>query len=141
MSQIVEFVNDRLDIILQSSGRTEQQLTQLDNKIEGEYVSPQDIDAIKFATKTRAEKLMESKGLQVTIDTLLLGDIYQQAQANKKAKEEYKYQVGKTKSKIMVTVKKYLGMKGNAPNNHIRRKDVDLAIQFIKSVKQSQLKY
>lgn len=30
-------------------------------------------------------------------------------------------------------------MKGNAPNNHIKRKDVDLIIQFIKDVRPSAI--
>ncbi len=30
-------------------------------------------------------------------------------------------------------------MKGNAPNNHIKRKDVDLAIQFIKDIRPSAI--
>ena len=57
----------------------------------------------------------------------------------KKAKEEYTYQLGKIKSRILVATKKSIGMKGNAPNNHIKRKDVDLAIQFIKDIRPTQI--
>lgn len=112
--------------------QTNFKLETIDRKIEGEYVTPQDLDAIKFATKVRAEKLISETGVQMTIDTISFGDIYEQARANKLAKEKYKYDVGRLKSKIMVAVKKHLKMKGNAPNNHIKRKDVDTCIEFIK---------
>lgn len=116
-----------------------QKLETIDKKIEGEYVTPQDLYAINYAIKVKSEKFVDDAGTQLTIDSVLAGDIYEQAQASKKAKEQRKYDIGKVKRQILVAVKKYLGMKGNAPNNHIKRKDVDAAVQFIKNVKQSEL--
>lgn len=140
MNQLIEqLVSDKLDYLISTGQGSHQKLDALNNKFEGEYVTPQDIDAIKFAIKSKAEQTLESYGLQMTIDTLLVGDVYEQAIANKKAKEEYRYQVGKVKSRLLVLTKKHLGMKGNAPNNHIKRKDVDLAIQFIKDVRPSAI--
>ena len=75
----------------------------------------------------------------MTLDEFLIGDVYEQAPSKQKAKEEYRHQLGKVKSKLLVKSKKHLGMKGNAPNNHIKRKDVDLAIQFIKDVRPSAI--
>ncbi|WP_239705134.1 antA/AntB antirepressor family protein [Mammaliicoccus sp. R-M63] len=140
MNDLIEqLVSDKLDYLISTGQVSNNKLDDLNNKFEGEYVTPQDIDAIKFTVKSKAEQLLQNEGLQMTLDTLLIGDVYEQALANKKMKEEYRYQLGKAKSKILVATKKELGMKGNAPNNHIKRKDVDLAIQFIKDVRPSQI--
>lgn len=140
MNQLIEqLVSDKLDYLISTGQVSNEKLEALNNKLEGEYVTPQDIDAIKFAVKAKSEKTLENVGLQMTLETLLVGDVYEQAVANKKAKEEYSYQLGKVKSRLLVATKKHLGMKGNAPNNHIKRKDVDLAIQFIKDVRLSQI--
>lgn len=140
MNQLIEqLVSDKLDYLISTGQVSNEKLEELNNKFEGEYVTPQDIDAIKFAVKSKSEKTLENVGLQMTLETLWVGDVYEQAVANKKAKEEYSYQLGKAKSKLLVLTKKHLGMKGNAPNNHIKRKDVDLAIQFIKDVRSSQI--
>ena len=140
MNQLIEqLVSDKLDYLISSGKVSNEKLEALNDKFEGEYVTPQDIDAIKFAVKAKSEQTLENVGLQMTIDTLLVGDVYEQAMANKKAKEEYRYQLGKVKRQLFVATKKHLGMKGNAPNNHIKRKDADLAIQFIKDVKPSQI--
>lgn len=140
MNQLIEqLVSDKLDYLISTGQVSNEKLEALNNKFEGEYVTPQDIDAIKFAVKAKAEQILSSAGLQVTIDEYLIGDVYEQALANKKAKAEYRYQLGKVKSKLLVKSKKHLGMKGNAPNNHIKRKDVDLTIQFIKDVKPSAI--
>ena len=119
--------------------QTKSKLETIDKKIEGEYVTPQDLDAINYAIKFKAEKFVDDTGVQITIDSVLVGDIYEQARASKKAKEQRKYDIGKYKRAILVALKKHLGMKGNAKNNHIRRKDVDKAIEFIKNVKQKEL--
>lgn len=140
MNQLIEqLVSDKLDYLISTGRVSNQKLEELNNKFEGEYVTPQDIDAIKFAIKSKAEQILGKIGIQVTIDEFLIGDVYEQALANKKAKEEYRYQLGKAKSRLFVLTKKHLGMKGNAPNNHIKRKDVDLAIQFIKDVRLSAI--
>lgn len=140
MNELIEqLVSDKLDYLISTGQVSNNKLDDLNNKFEGEYVTPQDIDAIKFTVKSKAEQLLQNEGLQMTLDTLLIGDVYEQALANKKMKEEYRYQLGKAKSKILVATKKELGMKGNAPNNHIKRKDVDLAIQYIKDLRASQI--
>lgn len=140
MNQLIEqLVSDKLDYLISTGQVSNQKLEELNNKFEGEYVTPQDIDAIKFAIKSKAEQILGKAGIQVTLDEFLIGDVYEQALANKKAKEEYRHQLGKVKSKLLVKSKKHLGMKGNAPNNHIKRKDVDLAIQFIKDVRPSAI--
>lgn len=140
MNELIEqLVSDKLDYLISTGQVSNNKLDDLNNKFEGEYVTPQDIDAIKFTVKSKAEQLLQNEGLQMTLDTLLIGDVYEQALANKKMKEEYRYQLGKAKSKLLVATKKELGMKGNAPNNHIKRKDVDVAIQFIKDIRASQI--
>lgn len=140
MNDLIEqLVSDKLDYLISTGQVSNNKLDDLNNKFEGEYVTPQDIDAIKFTVKSKAEQLLQNEGLQMTLDTLLIGDVYEQALANKKMKEEYRYQLGKAKSKLLVATKKELGMKGNSPNNHIKRKDVDVAIQFIKDIRASQI--
>lgn len=107
MNQLIEqLVSDKLDYLISTGRVSNEKLDALNNKFEGEYVTPQDIDAIKFTIKSKAEQILESFGLQITLDTLLIGDMYEQAIANKKAKEEYRYQLGKVKSRLLVLTKK-----------------------------------
>lgn len=138
MNQLIEqLVSDKLDYLISTGQVSNQKLEELNNKFEGEYVTPQDLLAIKYAVKDKAEATLKYQGLQMTIDTI--GDVYEQAVAYKKAEEQEKFHIGKAKRKLLVLTKKHLGMKGNAPNNHIKRKDVDLAIQFINDVKLSAI--
>ncbi|MGV3043474.1 phage antirepressor Ant, partial [Staphylococcus rostri] len=101
--------------------------------------TPQDILAIKYAITDKAEKFVEGLGIQLTLDNVFDGDIYELARENKRQEQQKNYHIGKAKSRLLVLTKKHLGMKGNAPNNHIKRKDVDLAIQFIKDVRLSAI--
>ncbi|EJG5859939.1 antA/AntB antirepressor family protein [Staphylococcus pseudintermedius] len=138
MNQLIErLVNDKLDYLISTGQVSNQKLDALNDKLEGEYVTPQDLLAIKYAIKDKAEETLKHQGLQMTIDTI--GDVYEQAIAYKKAEEQEKFHIGKAKRKLLVLTKKHLGMKGNAPNNHIKRKDVDIAIQFIKDVRLSAI--
>lgn len=138
MNQLIEqLVSDKLDYLISTGQVNNKKLDELNNKFEGEYVTPQDLLAIKYAVKDKAEETLKYQGLQMTIDTI--GDVYEQAIAYKKAEEQEKFHIGKAKRKLLVLTKKHLGMKGNAPNNHIKRKDVDLAIQFINDVRLSAI--
>lgn len=113
-------------------------IVEVDKKIEGEYVTPQDVKALKFAVEKRATFILQKQGVQLSLDTFAdsLGlSMQEQADAHKKAQEQFNNDLGKVKAKIMVSVKKYLGMKGNSPNNHIKRKDVDMAIDYISYIK------
>lgn len=120
---------------------TSQKLETIDKKIEGEYATPQDIDAIKYAIKVRAENFMYGLGLQLTIESININndDIYEQAQVNKRQKQQYRHDLGKVKSSILVEMKKRIGMKGNDPNNRIKRKNVDMAIQSINDIKRNDI--
>lgn len=138
MNQLIEqLVSDKFDYLISTGQVSNKKLDELNNKFEGEYVTPQDLLAIKYAVKDKAEETLKYQGLQMTIDTI--GDVYEQAIAYKKAEEQEKFHIGKAKRKLLVLTKKHLGMKGNAPNNHIKRKNVDLAIQFIKDVRLSEI--
>ncbi|MDB0581351.1 BRO-N domain-containing protein [Salinicoccus roseus] len=140
--EIIKYLAEQVAKINSSNAlyqqETKQELQNINKSLTGEYVTPQDIDAIQYAIKHKAEKILDRQGMQLTLETLLdMPDmsIYDQAQAHKKQKEEYRYALGKTKSAILVSLKKALGMKGNAPNNHIKRKDVDIAIQYVKEMR------
>lgn len=139
--QVIHYLAEQVAMINENNKAQSNQLETIDKKIEGEYVTPQDLDAIQYATKVRAEKFLDKLGMQITLETLIdeSQNIYEQALASKKAKEQRRRDLGKFKSKILVATKKELGMKGNAPNNHIKRKDVDMAIQHIKDLKASQI--
>lgn len=139
--QVIHYLAEQVAMINENNKAQSNQLETIDKKIEGEYVTPQDLDAIQYATKVQAEKFLDKLGMQITLETLIDDNqnIYQQALASKKAKEQRRRDLGKFKSKILVATKKELGMKGNAPNNHIKRKDVDMAIQHIKDLKASQI--
>ncbi|MDC5694323.1 Bro-N domain-containing protein [Mammaliicoccus sciuri] len=139
--QVIHYLAEQVAMINENNKEQLNQLETIDKKIEGEYVTPQDLDAIQYATKVQAEKFLDKLGMQITLETLIdeSQNIYEQALASKKAKEQRRRDLGKFKSKILVATKKELGMKGNAPNNHIKRKDVDMAIQFIKDIRPSQI--
>ncbi|WP_078104451.1 BRO-N domain-containing protein [Mammaliicoccus sciuri] len=139
--QVIHYLAEQVAMINENNKAQSNQLETIDKKIEGEYVTPQDLDAIQYATKVQAEKFLDKLGMQITLETLIDDNqnIYEQALASKKAKEQRRRDIGKFKSKILVATKKQLGMKGNAPNNHIKRKDVDMAIQHIKDLKASQI--
>lgn len=139
--QVIHYLAEQVAMINENNKAQSNQLETIDKKIEGEYVTPQDLDAIQYATKVQAEKFLDKLGMQITLETLIDDNqnIYEQALASKKAKEQRRRDIGKFKSKILVATKKELGMKGNAPNNHIKRKDVDMAIQHIKDLKASQI--
>ncbi len=122
----------------ESNQETHNKLDSLNSKFEGEYVTPQDLVALKYAINHKAEQVIERHGLQMTLDTIAddpTVNIFEQAEAHKKQKEQYQYHLGKVKSRILVMVKKALGLKGNAPNNHIKRKDVDRVIQYVKDLR------
>lgn len=136
--QVLQMIAEQVAYINRRSEEQNDKLDSIDNKLEGEYVTPQDIHAIQYAIKFKAEQILDSQGMQLSLETLLdmpNMDVYEQAQAHKKNKEEYRFALGKLKSAILVSLKKALDMKGNAPNNHIKRKNVDVAIQFIKDLK------
>ncbi|WP_239733769.1 Bro-N domain-containing protein [Mammaliicoccus sp. M-M49] len=139
--QVIHYLAEQVARINEDNQKQTSHLETIDKKIEGEYVTPQDLDAIQYATKVQAEKFLDKLGMQITLETLIdeSQNIYEQALASKKAKEQRRRDLGKFKSKILVATKKQLGMKGNAPNNHIKRKDVDMAIQHIKDLKASQI--
>ncbi len=139
--QVIHYLAEQVARINEDNQKQTSHLETIDKKIEGEYVTPQDLDAIQYATKVQAEKFLDKLGMQITLETLIDDNqnIYEQALASKKAKEQRRRDIGKFKSKILVATKKELGMKGNAPNNHIKRKDVDMAIQHIKDLKASQI--
>lgn len=136
--QVLQMIAEQVAYINKRSEEQNDKLDLIDNKLEGEYVTPQDIHAIQYAIKYKAEQILDSQGMQLSLETLLdmpNMDVYEQAQAHKKNKEEYRHALGKLKSSILVSLKKALDMKGNSPNNHIKRKNVDIAIQFIKDLK------
>jgi prophage antirepressor-like protein len=140
--QILQMIAEQVAHINKSNTETNDKLKEIDNKLEGEYVTPQDLQAIQYAVRYKAENILDQQGLQLTLDTILdmpNMDVYEQAKAHKKHKEEYRYALGKLKRSILISLKKALGMKGNAPNNHIKRKYVDKAIQYIKEIKAKEV--
>lgn len=137
--EIIQLIADRIEAIRNENEQTNTKLDEIDKKIEGEYVTPQDLYAIDFAIKVKAELFVEKLGIQMTLDNYLTSDIYEQAKANKLEKQQRRNEIGRVKRAILVIVKKHLGMKGNQPNNHIKRKDVDVAVQYIKNIKISEV--
>lgn len=137
--ELVKMLVEQIARLNDSTTNQSEDLAYLKDAITGEYVTPQDLIAIKYAITSKAEDFVEGLGIQLSLDDVLTGDIYEMARENKRQEQQKNYHIGKAKSKLLVLTKKHLGMKGNAPNNHIKRKDADLAIQFIKDVKPSQI--
>lgn len=137
--ELIQMLVEQLAKLNDSQSGTKEDLNYLKQTLTGEYVTPQDITAIKYMVKDKAEKYVDANGTQLTLEDVATTDIYELAQHNKRLKEQRRYDIGKAKSKILVATKKHLGMKGNAPNNHIKRRDVDRAIQFIKDMRYSEI--
>lgn len=137
--ELVKMLVKEIAKLNDSTNNQSEDLAYLKQAITGEYVTPQDILAIKYAITDKAEKFVEGLGVQLSLDEVLTGDIYELARENKRQEQQKNYHIGKAKSRLLVLTKKHLGMKGNAPNNHIKRKDVDLAIQFIKDIRLSAI--
>lgn len=137
--ELVRMLVEQIARLNDSTTNQSEDLAYLKQAVTGEYVTPQDLVAIKYAITSKAESFVEGLGIQISLEDVLSGDIYEMAKKNKRQEQQKKYHIGKAKSKLLVLTKKHLGMKGNSPNNHIKRKDVDLAIQFIKDVKLSRI--
>lgn len=137
--ELVKMLVEQIARLNDSTTNQSEDLAYLKQAVTGEYVTPQDILAIKYAITDKAERFVEGLGVQLSLDEVLAGDIYEIARENKRQEQQKNYHIGKAKSRLLVLTKKHLGMKGNAPNNHIKRKDVDLAIQFIKDVRPSAI--
>ncbi len=137
--ELVKMLVEQIARLNDSTSNQSEDLAYLKRAVTGEYVTPQDIVAIQYAITNKAEKFVEGLGVQLSLEDVLAGDIYEMARENKRQEQQKNYHIGKVKSRLLVLTKKHLGMKGNAPNNHIKRKDVDLAIQFIKDVRPSAI--
>lgn len=137
--ELVKMMVEQIARLNDSTSNQSEDLAYLKRAVTGEYVTPQDIVAIQYAITNKAEKFVEGLGVQLSLEDVLAGDIYEMARENKRQEQQKNYHIGKAKSRLLVLTKKHLGMKGNAPNNHIKRKDVDLAIQFIKDVRPSAI--
>lgn len=137
--ELVKMLVEQIARLNDSTTNQSEDLAYLKQAVTGEYVTPQDILAIKYAITDKAERFVEGLGVQLSLDEVLAGDIYEMARENKRQEQQKNYHIGKAKSRLLVLTKKHLGMKGNAPNNHIKRKDVDLAIQFIKDIRPSSI--
>lgn len=137
--ELIKMLVEQIARLNDSTTNQSEDLAYLKQAVTGEYVTPQDIVAIKYAITNKAEKFVEGLGVQLSLDDVLTGDVYELAKENKRQEQQKNYHIGKAKSRLLVLTKKHLGMKGNAPNNHIKRKDVDLAIQFIKDVRPSAI--
>lgn len=137
--ELIKMLVEQIARLNDSTTNQSKDLDYLKQAVTGEYVTPQDIVAIKYAITNKAEKCVEGLGVQLSLDDVMTVDVYELAKENKRQEQQKNYHIGKAKSRLLVLTKKHLGMKGNAPNNHIKRKDVDLAIQFIKDVRPSAI--
>ena len=137
--ELIKMLVEQIARLNDSTTNQSEDLAYLKQAVTGEYVTPQDIVAIKYAITNKAEKFVEGLGVQLSLDDVMTVDVYELAKENKRQEQQKNYHIGKAKSRLLVLTKKHLGMKGNAPNNHIKRKDVDLAIQFIKDVRPSAI--
>lgn len=137
--ELVKMLVKQIAKLNDSTTNQSEDLAYLKQAVTGEYVTPQDLIAIKYAITSKAEDFVEGLGVQLSLDEVLSGDIYEMARENKRQEQQKNYHIGKAKSKLFVLTKKHLGMKGNSPNNHIKRKDVDIAIQFIKDIRLSSM--
>ena len=66
-------------------------------------------------------------------------DIYEQVDAKEKQDAQYKRDLGKCKNKILKSVLKYAGYKGNASYRDIKKRDLNRMLDYILNLKSSQI--
>ncbi|GAA3722922.1 hypothetical protein GCM10022378_11210 [Salinicoccus jeotgali] len=118
-------------------GKVRKDIETVDEKHSKKYAEPWEVDAIKNAVSDKAELFVRRNGVQLTLDAITpVGHMTLEEITIKRnaAEKQFRKDLRAVKSKILVSTKKYLGMKGNARNDHIRSVDVDRATRYIKSL-------
>lgn len=111
-------------------------------KVEGEFFEGKEEKALKHTIEKKAKQIVNKKGVQMTIDVYNEEnnlDIYEQVDAKEKQDAQYKRDLGKCKNKILKSVLKYAGYKGNASYRDIKKRDLNRMLDYILNLKSSQI--
>lgn len=143
--KFVEFMkveNEEVRNIVQASEKKntkhlsviETQVTELKN----DEVTTQSLKAFNACVTKKAKELVTKNGIQLSIESVYdprTMTVEEKLKINKAFEESYNKDVGKVKQTIKSSVKKYLGMKGNAPDKTLKQIDMDLADKYVRSLK------
>lgn len=111
-------------------------------KVEGEFFEGKEERALKHTIEKKSKQIVDKKGVQMTIDVYNEEnnlDIYEQVDAKEKQDAQYKRDLGKCKNKILKSVLKYAGYKGNASYRDIKKRDLNRMLDYILNLKSSQI--
>lgn len=110
--------------------------------VEGEFFEGKEEKALKHTIEKKAKQIVDKKGVQMTIDVYNEENnlnIYEQVDAKEKQDAQYKRDLGKCKNKILKSVLKYAGYKGNASYRDIKKRDLNRMLDYILNLKASQI--
>lgn len=111
-------------------------------KVEGEFFEGKEERALKHTIEKKSKQIVDKKGVQMTIDVYNEEnnlDIYEQVDAKEKQDAQYKKDLGKCKNKILKSVLKYAGYKGNASYRDIKKRDLNRMLDYILNLKSKQI--
>lgn len=110
--------------------------------VEGEFFEGKEEKALKHTIEKKAKQIVDKKGVQMTIDVYNEENnlnIYEQVDAKEKQDAQYKRDLGKCKNKILKSVLKYAGYKGNASYRDIKKRDLNRMLDYILNLKASKI--
>lgn len=110
--------------------------------VEGEFFEGKEEKALKHTIEKKVKQIVDKKGVQMTIDVYNEENnlnIYEQVDAKEKQDAQYKRDLGKCKNKILKSVLKYAGYKGNASYRDIKKRDLNRMLDYILNLKASKI--
>ena len=95
--ELIKMLVEQIARLNDSTTNQSKDLDYLKQAVTGEYVTPQDIVAIKYAITNKAEKFVEGLGVQLSLDDVMTVDVYELAKENKRQEQQKNYHIGKAK--------------------------------------------
>ncbi|MCG2434293.1 hypothetical protein K4Q79_10585 [Staphylococcus epidermidis] len=110
--------------------------------IKGEFFEGKEENSLKDAIELKAKQIIDKKGFQMTIDSFVKEntlDTFQRSAIEEKINTQYRSDLGKYKNKILKSTLKYAGYKGNSSYKHIKKRDLDRMLKYIKNLRASDI--
>lgn len=112
------------------------------NQLKNDEVTTQALNGLNNAVKQKAKEIVSKSGIQISLESYfdpktMTAD--EKIRMDKNFQETFNRDVGKVSSAIKVSLKKYLGMKGNAPDKTFKQVNMDLAHKYVNKLKAKDL--
>lgn len=112
------------------------------NNLKNDEVTTQSLNGLNNIIRQRAKEIVSKNGIQISLESFydpktMTAD--EKIKMDKNFQETFNRDVGKVSSAIKVSLKKYLGMKGNAPDKTFKQVDVDTAHKYVSKIKSKDL--